>query len=91
MTPSTGAKMALEKELQTYQSKLPELKANEGKFVLIQGDQVIEVYNAYEDAMKAGYSRFGVNTPFLVKQIRALEQVQHISRLFDPCLISQSK
>ena len=83
--------MALEKELQTYQSKLPELKAHEGKFVLIQGDQVIDIYSAYDDALKVAYAKFGVNTPFLVKQIRALEQVQHISRLFDPCLTSQSK
>ena len=36
MTPISGAKMALEKELETYKTKLPELKAHEGKYVLIQ-------------------------------------------------------
>jgi hypothetical protein len=88
---TSGAKMALEKELETYQNKLPELKAQEGKFVLIQGDQIVDTYSTYEDAIKVAYSKFGVNTPFLVKQIRTLEQVQHISRLFDPCLTSQSR
>ena len=29
--------MALEKELETYNSKSPELKEDEGKFVLIHG------------------------------------------------------
>jgi hypothetical protein len=85
MGSTTGVKMALEKELATYKSKLPELKSQEGKFVLIQGDKVLDTFSSYEDAMKEGYAKFGVNTPFLVKQIRALEQVQHISRLFDPC------
>jgi hypothetical protein len=30
--------MALEKELQTFQRELPNLLANEGKFVVISGD-----------------------------------------------------
>ena len=71
--------MALEKELETYQNRLAELKAQEGKFVLIQGDKIVDTYNTYEDAVKVGYTTFGVSMPFLVKQIRALEQVQHIS------------
>ncbi len=75
--------MALEKELETYKKKLPELKENEGKFVLIQGDTVVDVYTSYEDAMKEGYSKFGLE-PFLVKQIQTIEQVQFISRFADP-------
>lgn len=76
-------KMALEKELETYNAKLPELKENEGKFVLIQGDTVVNVYTSYEDAVKAGYKQFGL-TPFLVKQIQTIEQAQFISRFVDP-------
>lgn len=75
--------MALEKELETYNAKLPELKENEGKFVLIQGDTVVNVYTSYEDAVKAGYKQFGL-TPFLVKQIQTIEQAQFISRFVDP-------
>jgi len=77
--------MALEKELEIYLSKLPELKTeNEGKFVLIHGDQVIDIFSSYDDAIKAGYGQFGLK-PFLVKQIHALEPAEFISRLVDPC------
>ena len=76
--------MALEKELEIYRSKLPELKENEGKFVLIHGEQ-IEVFSTYEDAVKRGYQEFGLD-PFLVKQIQSIEQVQFISRFVDPCI-----
>ncbi len=72
--------MSLEKELETYKSKLPELLADEGKFVLICGDAIIGVYGTYEDAIKEGYSKFKLE-PFLVKQIQSIEQAQFITRL----------
>ncbi len=55
--------MALERELQTYQQRLPELLQNEGKFVLIHGDDVVDVYGTYEDALKEGYAQFKLD-PF---------------------------
>jgi hypothetical protein len=73
--------MALETEMATYQLKLSELKQHEGKFVLIHGNEVIDVFSSYDDAIKAGYRAFGLSSPFLVKQIQALERVQFISRL----------
>ena len=77
--------MALEKELETYKNKLPELLAEEGKYVLIKGDEVVGTFAAYEDALKSGYERFGLE-PFLVKQIHLIEQVQFVTRLLDlPC------
>lgn len=75
--------MALEKELATYHEKLPELKAEEGKFVLVHGDEVVATFAAAEDAIKAGYEKFGLK-PFLVKQIRAIELVQFITRFVEP-------
>jgi len=75
--------MALEKELATYQRKLPELKASEGKFVLIHGDEVAGTFTSAEDAINAGYEKFKLE-PFLVKQIRAIEIVQFISRFVEP-------
>lgn len=75
--------MALEKELATYKNKLPELKGSEGKFVLIHGDDVIELFTSYEDAIKEGYARFKLE-PFLVKQVQTVEQVQFVTRLFAP-------
>ncbi|HEV2856320.1 MAG TPA: hypothetical protein VHC97_26250 [Thermoanaerobaculia bacterium] len=76
--------MALEKELAVYHKKLPELKESEGKFVLIHEEDLVDIFTSYEDAIKAGYSQFGLE-PFLVKQIHALEQAQFISRFVDPC------
>ncbi len=81
--------MALEKELETYKTKLPELLADEGKFVLIKGDLVVDVYGTYEDAIKAGYGKFQLQ-PFLVKQIQSVEQVQFISG-FVPCHTSLNR
>lgn len=76
--------MALEMELETYKQKLPELKDNEGKFVLIHKDSVVDIFSTYDDAIKAGYQQFKLD-PFLVKQIHSIEQVQFISRFADPC------
>lgn len=72
--------MSLEKELETYQNKLSELVADEGKFVLIQGDTVVDTYTSYDDAVKAGYGKFGIDTPFFVKQIKSVEQIHFVSR-----------
>ena len=71
--------MSLENELKIYHDKLPELKQFEGKFVLIGDGAVVDTFTSYEDAIKEGYSKFGLK-PFLVKQIRTIEDVQFISR-----------
>jgi hypothetical protein len=73
--------MALEKELATYKSKLAELVASEGegKYALIHGDDVVDVFGTYEDAIKEGYSKFKLE-PFLVKRIQSVEQAHFVSR-----------
>ena len=78
--------MALEREVETYKSKLAELLANEGegKFALVHGEEVVEVFGTYEDAIKEGYARFKLE-PFLVKQIESVEQIGFISRLVENC------
>ena len=75
--------MALEKELSTYKAKLRDLKEHEGKFVLIHGEDVVDLFTSYDDAIKEGYQKFGLE-PFLVKQIQSVEHVQFISRLAAP-------
>lgn len=75
--------MALERELATYKAKLPELKEHEGKFVLIHGDDVIDTFSSYEDAIKEGYEKFKLE-PFLVKRIETIEQAHFISRFVPP-------
>jgi len=74
--------MALEKELECYKRKLPELLNEQGKYVLVAGDDLIGVFGTYEDALKQGYNLFGLQ-PFFVQQIQPVEQPQFITRLLD--------
>ena len=71
--------MALEKEIATYQAKMPELKEHEGKFVLIRGGEIVDLFSTYEDAIKAGYQKFKLE-PFLVKRVLTTEPVLFITR-----------
>lgn len=77
----------LKQEAETYERNKADLvKQNEGRFVLISGSQVVSVWDTYEDAVNAGYREIGINTPFFVKQISAVERVQYISReVIAPC------
>ncbi len=63
----------LEKELAKYEAEKSKLLSTaEGKFVLIRDGEIIDVFDSFQDGVKAGYSRFG-NVPFLVKQVVAVE------------------
>jgi hypothetical protein len=77
--------MPLEREMETYREKLPELVQHEGKYVLIRGDAVADVFATYEDALRQGYRAFGLDS-FLVKQIHAVEPVKVITRVLTPAL-----
>jgi hypothetical protein len=76
--------MTLERELQTYAERLPKLLADEGRYVLIHGGEVVGIFTAYEDALAAGYERCGL-TPFLVKRISAVEPVHRFTRPLGLC------
>ena len=67
------------------------IKAEEGKFVLIHGTNVIRTFNNYEDALKEAYAEFGPDEPFLVKRIQTIDQAQIISRFVIPCPTSPSR
>jgi hypothetical protein len=71
--------MEYEKEIAVYRANLQKLLADVGKYAVIKGDDLLGVYGTYEDALKAGYGKYGV-APFLVKQIDATEQVQYFTR-----------
>jgi hypothetical protein len=77
--------MSLEKELATYHEKLSALRADSGKWVLIKGDEIVDTFSAYEDALKRGYQDFGLE-PFLVKRINAHEEAQMVTRLLAPAV-----
>lgn len=70
-------------ELKTYQAKLPTLLGQQGKFVLIHGEEVDGVYETYAEAMNAGYAKHGLDEPFFVRKITPVEQVLHFSRPLD--------
>jgi hypothetical protein len=70
----------LKTEIETYNREKDRLVAESaGKFALVHGNDVVGVWDTYEDALKEGYERFLLE-PFLVKQIRGIEQVQFFTR-----------
>jgi hypothetical protein len=72
--------MALERELETFRTRLPELIDKEaGRFVLIHGDEVAGVWDDKTQALEEGYRRFGLE-PFLVKRIVANETPLFVPR-----------
>jgi hypothetical protein len=76
---------SLQQELATYQREKSRLVSeSEGKFVLIKGDEVAGVWGTYEDALREGYEQFGL-TPFLVKQVREIDNVCFFTRELAPC------
>lgn len=64
----------LEKEMNVFDKQLPDLlEKSAGKFVLIKEDEIIGVYEAREDALRAGYEKFR-QEPFLVREIVAIPE-----------------
>lgn len=69
----------LETELAYYQRRRDELVAREsGRFALIKGEQLIGVYDTLEEALTAGYSRFGLE-PFLAKLISQTDETINLT------------
>ena len=72
-------------ELQTYKAELPNLlPANDGKFVVIRGNQVLDFFPTYEEALDWAYENFGLDG-FFVKQISEEEPIAHFSRDLGTC------
>lgn len=68
----------LRAELAVYDRHKDELlQRGEGRYVLIGNGAVESIWDTYEDALQAGYQKFGLR-PFLVKQIEAFERVQFV-------------
>lgn len=82
--------MALEQEIATFQENLEEWSEWAGQYVLIKDKEVCGFFSSYDDAVRRGYEKFGLEA-FLVKQVNMLEQIHFISRVVDPCLILPSR
>ncbi len=79
--------MALEQELRTFQNELPDLLQDvdkRGKYALVHKDTVDSVWPTVDDALAAGYDRFGIE-PFMVKEITEHEKPQRFSRRVTRC------
>ncbi len=67
--------IALEREYNVFKEHRSELLTKgEGKFALIKGNVIVDVFASYEDALKEGLAKFG-NVPFLIKEILREEDV----------------
>ena len=64
-------------EKKAYENMLPELLKEEGKFALVKGENVVGVYESYEDALKVGYDKFGLES-FFIKRIQQIEKPIYI-------------
>lgn len=71
--------MPLAKELETFAKIYPSLKDQEGKFVVISGEEVLGTFETYNDALQEGYKLKGM-TPFLVRQILPYQVTANYSR-----------
>jgi hypothetical protein len=53
------------------------LPDHEGQYVLIKGEDIGGFYDSRDEALAAGYSRFGIG-PLFVKRVSPSEPVYHI-------------
>ena len=66
----------LQKELEFFESKKAEwLQDHRDKYVLIKGEEFIDVFASFEDTYKAGVKLYG-NQPFLIKKVTEVEPVE---------------
>ena len=70
--------ISLSREQAVYEANLSRwLQEHGAAHVLIRGDEVVGFYETRDEALAAGYARFGV-VPLFVKQIAACEPIHHI-------------
>lgn len=75
----TIEKDLLKEEIETYNKEKKRLvEQSNGKFVLIKGNSIVDVFESQIDAIKIGINKFG-NTPFLVKKIEEVETPQNFT------------
>ena len=69
---------SLNREQAVYEANLSAwLSDHEGEFVVIKGEEVDGFYESRDEALTAGYSRFGIG-PLFVKQVSPSEPIHHI-------------
>lgn len=77
--------VVLQRELQTYQAKLPEMLASHnGEFVVIREDQPFRYFSTYAEALIWAYDEYEFEK-FFVKKVAEDEAVAHFTRDLGPC------
>ena len=79
-----GDEMALEREIATYEHHLLDLLKDAGKYVVIRGEEILGVFEAFEDAVRKGYET-GLNDPFLTRRIAQSQPILSAPRSIRPC------
>ena len=74
----------ISREIDYYHRHLKDWEGRDGEFILIKEESVVDFFSSYDDALKAGYQKFGLE-PFLVKQINTIDRGSFISRSILPC------
>jgi hypothetical protein len=75
----------LETELQAFDAALPELLMHHlDRFALFKGTELVGIFDSYEDAMRDGYTRFGLE-PFFVGPVAPPRTVAMFARDRLPC------
>jgi hypothetical protein len=69
--PPHPADSPVYQEVQTFRRELPRLLAegHEGKWALIQGDEIIGLYPTFDEAYRAGLERF-LRQRFILQPVR---------------------
>ena len=80
---ASEVKSSFERDAGAYLQDLPRLlEKSEGKFVLIRSAEIVDLYDSYSDAMKAGYDRFA-GQAFLVKEVSSIDR--ELERQLESC------
>ena len=75
MDNTTMPAILLEQEYKFYLNHLKEfIPQHLNEFVLIKGDQLVDFFKSYEEALRAGLNFFG-NVPFFIKEVQRKEEV----------------
>jgi hypothetical protein len=76
--------LTLRREIITYRRELPRLLAegHEGRFAVIHDDQVVSIWDTFEDAYQAGRQQFGL-VPFLAQPVDARDLTRVFPKEFD--------
>jgi hypothetical protein len=51
-----------------------------GRWVVIRGEELVGVFDSFDDAMSAGYDRFGLDEVFMARQVARTDPIIPISR-----------